>query len=134
MAIRNKMSQAIILGSASGITLVAIGLLESVEQVIQVVSFAVVAFCIWLVARLVNRGWKPRRRFWIIAAVVAVLAYPLSWGPAARIFSSGMSSKPAAMIYSTLYHPIILINRNSESACAISAAYLNLWGVKTRKH
>ncbi len=43
------------------------------------VAFA--AFCVWLTVRLVNRGWRPGRRFWIAAPLVAMLAYPLSLFP-----------------------------------------------------
>ncbi len=40
------------------------------------------AFCVWLAVRLVNRGWRPGRRFWIIVPLVLLLAYPVSFGPA----------------------------------------------------
>lgn len=42
-------------------------------------SVAFVAFCVWLTVRLINRGWKPRRRLWFVAPLAVMLAYPLGF-------------------------------------------------------
>lgn len=53
------------------------------DMVVAVAIFGVafVAFCIWLAARLVNRGGKRGRRFWIVAALLLPLLYVATFGP-----------------------------------------------------
>ena len=71
------------------------------------VAFA--AFCVWLMVRIVNRGWKPGRRFGIFAGLAVLSAYPLSFGPFTAIAVSGyMPNSVSAGIY-PFYRPIEMI-------------------------
>src|SRR5690349_20879576 len=64
------------------------------------VAFA--AFCIWLTVRIVNR--RERWAKWTGVALIVVLSYPLSFGPACWIISHRRGPSP---VISTLYAPVI---------------------------
>jgi hypothetical protein len=74
--------------------------------VLSVLGVAFAAFCVWLTVRLVNRGWKPGRRFWIFATLGLAFSYPMSWGPAIHVYQS--CGRPAWMETSlTIYEPLV---------------------------
>jgi len=58
--------------------------------VLPAIGVAFAAFAVWFTVRLVNRRGKVGRRFWISAAVVVALGYPISFGPVCWLCSARM--------------------------------------------
>jgi predicted permease len=54
---------------------------------ISTLAVAFAAFCVWLTMRIVNR--RERWAKWTAAALVPVVAYPLSFGPACWLCNRG---------------------------------------------
>jgi len=50
--------------------------------VLSALGVAFAALCVWLAVRLINRGWRPGRRFWFITPLVLLVGYAVSLGPA----------------------------------------------------
>jgi hypothetical protein len=70
----------------------------------------VVAFFIWLAVHISNLRTKPGIRFWIAAALAALLSmYPLSFGPACRLAEHGNISLERV---GEIYSPIIRLGRH----------------------
>jgi hypothetical protein len=78
------------------------------EFFIGTLGVTFVAFCVWLTVRLVNRGWKPGRLSWTVAAIALILSYPLSFGPACWWHSTKMFSMPV----STPFTPFVRATPN----------------------
>jgi hypothetical protein len=76
------------------------------------VAFA--AFCIWLTARIFSRRDKLRRMIWAAAlAAAALLSYPLSFGPACRLFGDHLIPESSFM---TVYRPCIQLAHDGPQA------------------
>jgi hypothetical protein len=69
------------------------------EGILPVLGMAFAAFTIWLTMRVINRGWKPGRRFYAIVFLAAPLVYPVSFGPACWISSRSGGTKIVAFVY-----------------------------------
>jgi hypothetical protein len=66
---------------------------HGMATVLATLGVALAAFAVWLAVRLANRGWKPGGRAWLCATLsVALVGYPLSFGPACRIAANGILS------------------------------------------
>lgn len=72
-----------------------------------------VSILLWLLVRLVNRGWKPGRRFWFLAPIAAVLAYPLTFGPACWLVSWGLLPDSGT---GALYQPVFYLMADKEDS------------------
>src|SRR5262249_11185988 len=55
--------------------------------IIAALAIAFVAFCIWLTVRIVNRRERWAKRLGVATLIVALLGYPLSFGPACWLAS-----------------------------------------------
>lgn len=62
--------------------------------------------------------------WWAMVAVVVLLAYSLSIGPAYKLFCS---RRIGVSTFSTLYRPLIYLAGKSESSKRIYYGYLDLW-------
>jgi|SRR5579872_5655402 len=86
------------------------------------------ALLVWLGVRFVNSRKKPSRKFWIVLALVVVVAYPLSYGPALWL-----QDMPGWLGYVTgtsnqvIYKPLNWLVGTSETLSAIFDWYVRLW-------
>lgn len=94
------------------------------------VAFA--AVCIWLMARLTNRGRRPGRRFWIVATLVVFTAYPLSIGPATFLTSRGLLPGWAAGPVKSFCAPAHWLFQQSDWSYEFMAWFLDFWYLPPR--
>ncbi len=58
--------------------------------------------------------WTWKRRWWVTAALLVFVAYPLSYGPAFGLYSAGLLSEDLVLWF---YHPVwVLINESPDFA------------------
>ncbi|HLJ12479.1 MAG TPA: hypothetical protein VKU82_14895, partial [Planctomycetaceae bacterium] len=76
----------------------------AVTLVVQFMLVALIAFCIWLGVRIFNRRerWSKRLAVWLS---VAIVAYPMSTGPAAWAIVHGLPSTPRRIL-NDFYTPL----------------------------
>ena len=79
---------------------------------------------------MVSSRKKPSAAFWITVALVAVLVgYPLSIGPAYRIFEAFGEPAWAKGALAIIYVPIWWAAEYSPAILRLIFSYLILWGV-----
>jgi len=87
--------------------------------ILPAVAVAFGAFCVWLTVRIVNRRERWAKR--TAMALVAMVLYGLSVGPAARAADKGFISES---VYSRIYAPIMWICDQSETCSKVLFVYV----------
>jgi hypothetical protein len=83
------------------------------------------ATAVWIVMRLINSRKKPGRRFWIVLALVVVVGYPLSYGPA--LWIQGAAPGWIAYYIGDLYQPLCWLVGTTEMSKYLCDWYIRLW-------
>jgi hypothetical protein len=97
-----------------------------------VLAVAFSAFCVWLTVRIVNR--RERWAKWTaVALIVALIAYPLSIGPAYWMCTDGrgrVRNDWAGDAFLNVFAPIIAAYHNGRPLLSdLIQSYLELWGM-----
>jgi hypothetical protein len=88
-------------------------------------GFALAAFCVWLAVRIVNR--RERWAKWTaVGLTVALLAYPLSAGPAVWLFVHVLPKSSLPTI-NALYAPMTYAIPRSQATNDVAIWYYGLW-------
>jgi hypothetical protein len=87
------------------------------------------AWSIWLTVQAVNRGWRPRRLFWIITIPALIVGYPLSYGPLTGAFAIGWISENEFECARMIYGPIAwtIEAQGSQELPDRCMAYIGWW-------
>src|SRR5262245_46783807 len=91
------------------------------------VAVALIAFCIWLAVRIVNRRDRWAQLTAVVLAVV-LIGYPVSIGPAGWLLSRDSTPIQVQLAALNFYKPLRLAVRSSPRAARIGAdRYCDLW-------
>jgi hypothetical protein len=95
------------------------------EILFAVAGVAIAAFCIWLTARIINRRelWANRTA---AALAVALVVYPLSFGPAVWLFVHVLPKSSLPVLHA-VYAPFQPIFDHSQTFRNLAFRYQDFW-------
>lgn len=91
------------------------------KEIIPVLGITLAAFVVWLVVRLVNR--RDGRTIWMAVGLIALTAYPVSFGPAVWFADRGWISLNTVVDW---YYPVLRLKEWPGEALRKYAG----WGVR----
>ncbi len=95
------------------------------EILFAIVGVAIAAFCIWLTVRIINRRQRwAKRTAW--ALVVALVVYPLSFGPAVWLYVHILPRSFAPVLEAT-YAPLSRMAERSQTFRNLAFPYQDFW-------
>ncbi len=100
------------------------------EAILPVLGVMVPAFAVWVAVRIVNRGKKQGKRFWLTVFLAAALVtYSLSVGPAMWLADNidFISDEQLNSTVDFIYAPLDWLSEQSPPFAAIYRRYLSLW-------